>query len=121
MGFMSIGTALYTWMNGKRVGEDAYGNTYYEHQRAPKRGRRKRWVVYKGIVEPSKVPAEWHAWLHYIDQDPPAQGDRPRSEWQKDHLPNLTGTQYAYRPPGHVLAGGKRDKATGDYEAWTPS
>jgi NADH:ubiquinone oxidoreductase subunit len=32
----------------------------------------------------------------------------------------MTGTNRAYRPPGHVLAGGHRDAATGDYEAWTP-
>jgi NADH:ubiquinone oxidoreductase subunit len=32
----------------------------------------------------------------------------------------LTGTELAYRPPGHALAGNHRDKATGDYEAWTP-
>ena len=35
-------------------------------------------------------------------------------------VPNLTGTKAAYRPPGHILKGGQRDKATGDYEAWTP-
>jgi len=36
-------------------------------------------------------------------------------------VPNLTGTAEAYRPPGHVLAGGQRDKATGDYEPWKPN
>ena len=32
----------------------------------------------------------------------------------------LTGTDQAYRPPGHTLKGGRRAKATGDYEPWTP-
>jgi len=32
----------------------------------------------------------------------------------------MTGTVSGYRPPGHALMGGKRRKATGDYEAWTP-
>ena len=50
---------------------------------------------------------------------PPGEAEQ-RFDWQKDHLPNLTGTRYAYRPPGHVLSGGQRDKATGDYEPWTP-
>jgi NADH:ubiquinone oxidoreductase subunit len=26
----------------------------------------------------------------------------------------------AYRPPGSILAGGRRPKATGDYQPWTP-
>ena len=33
---------------------------------------------------------------------------------------NLTGTGLAYRPPGHLKSGGRREKATGDYEAWKP-
>ena len=42
--------------------------------------------------------------------------------WEKPHLPNLTGTAAAdaYRPPGHILGAGKRDRATGDYEPWQP-
>jgi NADH:ubiquinone oxidoreductase subunit len=38
----------------------------------------------------------------------------------REHVPNLTGTDRAYRPPGHTLQGGRRDRATGDYEPWTP-
>ena len=34
--------------------------------------------------------------------------------WQKEHRPNMTGTAEAYRPPGHVLAGGKRQPTSGD-------
>lgn len=119
---MDVGTTLFTWLNGRPVGTDSFGNRYYEHKRDPGRGqRRKRWVMYKGLPEASKVPPEWHAWLHHIERDPPEDGDRPRFGWQKEHLPNLTGTRYAYRPPGHVLEGGKRDRATGDYEPWTPA
>ena len=119
---MSIGTLLYTWMNGRQVGADSFKNQYYEHK-SKKRldGKRIRWVLYSGIVEASKVPPEWHAWLHYIVDEVPSEGDRPRFEWQKDHLPNLTGTRYAYRPPGHVLKGGRRGQATGDYEPWKPA
>ena len=40
--------------------------------------------------------------------------------WEKPHVPNMTGTPYAYRPKGSLYAEGKRPKATGDYEAWTP-
>jgi NADH:ubiquinone oxidoreductase subunit len=33
---------------------------------------------------------------------------------------NMTGTPAAYRPPGSILASGKRPPATGDYQAWQP-
>jgi NADH:ubiquinone oxidoreductase subunit len=41
--------------------------------------------------------------------------------WEKPHIPNLTGTIAAYRPSGAISRGGERQRATGDYEAWTPN
>jgi NADH:ubiquinone oxidoreductase subunit len=41
-------------------------------------------------------------------------------DWQKEHSPNLTGTQGAYYPKGHILSGGKRAKNTNDYEPFQP-
>jgi NADH:ubiquinone oxidoreductase subunit len=118
---MDLGTRLFTLLHGEPVGTDSYGNRYYRERR-PKRGRReRRWVIYKGEAEASKVPAEWHGWLHHRTDEVPPPGGRPRRPWQKDHVPNLTGTAAAYRPPGHVLKGGARDRATGDYEPWRPS
>ena len=77
--------------------------------------------MYKETPEASNVPPEWHGWLHHqTDIAPSEHGESYRRPWQKPHLPNMTGSLAAYRPPGHVLEGGKRDKATGDYEAWTP-
>ena len=111
-------TKLITWLNGERVGADSYGNVYYQ-QRKVSAGRRRRWVIYKGDDEASAVPAEYHAWLHYTIDDFPV-NPTPRRPWMGEHEPNRTGTDLAYRPPGHVLKGGKRDQATGDYEAWTP-
>ena len=33
--------------------------------------RRRRWVLYRrGPVEASRVPPEWHAWLHYTTEAP---------------------------------------------------
>ena len=118
---MSLGTKLYTFFNGELVGTDAEGNRYYQERREPKDGRkRSRWVMYKGVAEASRVPPEWHAWLHRtVDTPPTAQNYKPRA-WQKPHRPNLTGTPGAYRPPGSTLAEGRRPKATGDYKAWTP-
>ena len=80
-----------------------------------------RWVIYDGEVEASRVPPEWHAWLHHTTDIIPPEGGPARRPWQKDHQPNKTGTVEAYRPPGHTLKGGKRAPATGDYEPWTPN
>jgi NADH:ubiquinone oxidoreductase subunit len=123
---MSLGTLLFTWLNGKLVGSDAYGNRYYRDKRRRnlvKGGgffsRERRWVIYSGKPDASKVPAEWHGWLHHTVDAIPSP-DAVRRPWQKDHLPNFTGTSLAYRPPGAVPGGVGRPKATGDYEAWTP-
>ena len=66
------------------------------------------------------MPPEWHAWLHSKTLAAPTTR-APQRNWQKPHEPNRTGTDLAYRPPGHTLMGGARAKATGDYEPWTPS
>jgi NADH:ubiquinone oxidoreductase subunit len=115
---MSIGTRLFTWLHGRRVGRDAAGNVYFEERRRGSRLRARRWVLYASAPEASRVPPEWHAWLHYTTSTPlPEQSQRP---WQKPHLPNLTGTPGGYRPPGHDYSGGHRAHASGDYDAWTP-
>jgi len=117
---MTIGTRIYTWLHGELVGSDAFGNRYYRTKKQPLYGRERRWVVYSGIAEASKVPAEWHAWLHHSSEAPLTGPATKRRPWQKDHQPNLTGTRFAYRPAGHELKGGQRARATGDYQAWTP-
>ena len=40
--------------------------------------------------------------------------------WEKPHVPNLTGTPRAYRPPGSIAGTNRRPDATGDYVPWTP-
>tara|TARA_R110002072_G_scaffold46570_3_gene128731 strand:- start:562 stop:957 length:396 start_codon:yes stop_codon:yes gene_type:complete len=107
---------------GKKIGVDQLGNTYYEAPARKGYKRNRRWVMYKGAPEASAVPPEWHGWLHHqTNTVPDADGKSYRQPWQKPYTPNMTGTNQAYRPPGHILAGGQREKATGDYEAWTPS
>jgi NADH:ubiquinone oxidoreductase subunit len=121
----TIGTRLLTWLRGELMGSDAYGNQYYRLKRDNPSGRgggrfsrERRWVIYKGEPEGSKVPPEWHAWLHHTVDEVP--GAWPHYAWEKPHEPNLTGTPQAYRPPGSVLRGGHRARATGDYEPWMP-
>ncbi len=113
---------LLTLLGGTRlVGRDQTGNKYYRAKARKGYKRERRWVIYNGAPEATKVPPEWHGWLHYQTDIAPSE-DAPsfRRPWQKPHKPNMTGTNSAYRPPGHVLSGGKRDKATGDYQPWTP-
>lgn len=114
----SIGTRIHTWFAGKLVGADSFGNRYYQAKTASEDGKFRRWVLYKGIVEASKVPPLWHSWLHYNTDTVPLQIET--YDWQKTPQPNLTGTTLAYRPEGHITKGGKRQKATGDYQAWSP-
>ena len=117
----TLGTWWMTWSRGRLVGKDAAGNCYYE-ERAPRRGaKRRRWVIYNGLVEASRVPSEWHAWLHHMVDTPPSEAPPARKAWEKDHQPNLTGTSGAYRPPGSLGAEAERPKATGDYEPWDPN
>ena len=127
--------AIFTWWNsatigirftvarrGVPVGEDAAGNRYYEARdsRDSYDGRKRRWVIYNGYAEGSKVPAEWHGWLHHTFDEPPTKDPLPRKSWELDHEPNLTGTLKAWRPRGAISRGGERAPATGDYEAWRP-
>jgi NADH:ubiquinone oxidoreductase subunit len=115
---MTIGTRLFTWLRGAQVGQDGFGNRYFREKRVRDPKRDRRWVLYNGAPEATKVPPEWHAWLHYTTDAPlPETARRP---WQKPHLANATGTASSYRPPGHDYEGGHRAAATGDYESWTP-
>jgi NADH:ubiquinone oxidoreductase subunit len=113
-----FGTFLFTMAKGQLVGQDPEGNRYYVERNPPKTRREKRWVIFKGEVEASRIPPEWHAWLHYTAQAPLTGAQR--QPWQKPHEANKTGSSGAYLPPGHDLMGGKRERATGDYQAWTP-
>ena len=116
---MSFMLRLSSALSGRKIGTDRFGNTYYESKRKlPVYGRARRWVVYAGAAEPTTVPPEWHAWLHYTTYAPLS--ETKRYPWQKEPLPNLTATPAAYRPAGHDYVGGRKQSQGGDYEAWTP-
>lgn len=117
----TLGTRLYTLMHGQYVGRDEFGNLYYHERKQPKARRRKRWVIYNGMPEPTKVPPHWHGWLHYTVDTSPVDGmAHKRYKWQKAHIPNLTGTDSRYVPKGHIMRGAKREKNAADYVAWKP-
>lgn len=110
---MSISIYFRTWLYGRKVGEDSQGNKYYEDKRTQRYGKPRRWVLYKGTVEATKIPPQWHGWLH-LTTEVSSQSYTPYS-WQKEHLPNLTGTPQAHKPKG--LKGLEVRKI---YEPWVP-
>ncbi len=111
----TIGTQLFTARVGRKVGSDDAGNIYYRSKDGAK-----RWVIYNGPAEATRVPAEWHGWLHGNVDLPPSEQPPLIRTWEKPHEPNRTGTSEAYLPSGALEAGGRRAAATGDYEAWRP-
>jgi NADH:ubiquinone oxidoreductase subunit len=117
----SFFTMLQTWLKGELVGQDEYGNRYYRERGNPGRRRReRRWMVFSRDADPTRVPTGWVGWLHQRFEKPPSEQPLPEARWEKERLPNLTGTPGAYLPPGAIERGGHRAPATGDYEAWRP-
>ncbi|MEP3225046.1 MAG: NADH:ubiquinone oxidoreductase subunit NDUFA12 [Parasphingorhabdus sp.] len=112
----TIGTLLFSARKGQSVGEDVFGNKYYHSKDGAQ-----RWVIYSGSNDASRVPPEWHGWLHQsYDEIPESHLPQPRI-WEKQPTGNLTGTADAYRPAGALESGGIRAAATGDYEPWNPA
>jgi NADH:ubiquinone oxidoreductase subunit len=119
----TLGTSFTLWRRGaKFVGYDEQGNKYYEEGGKPSfaDGRRRRWVIYHGVAEASRVPPDWHGWLHHIWDEPPTVAPLPAKKFEKPYLPNMTGTPLAYRPKGSLARTGEQAKVDEGYEAWSP-
>lgn len=106
-------------LSSNEVGVDEFGNSYFEEKNAIN-GKKRRFVVYKGCAEPSKVPSRWHRWLHYTCDEAPINIDTHQNPWQKTHLPNLTGTIHQHSPASSAVKKGNRKKVGADYQSWTP-
>ena len=107
----TIGTLIYTLFFGKFVGRDEFGNKYFSSSKG------KRWVIYNDTVESSKIPSEWHLWIHFLTNDKPSENLR-KFEWQKRHEENLSGTTKAYKPDGSLTSDSKKNMKK--YETWKP-
>ncbi len=88
----TLGTRINTLIFGKLVGTDQLGNKYY----TDKNGR--RWVIYKNETDASNIPQELNKFSKY--------------DWQKEHKPNMTGTDKAYHPENNKNATKKK------YNTW---
>ena len=109
----TIGTQIFTARRGVRVGEDTQGNVYYQTSDA-----KRRWVIYNGEMEASRVAPDWHGWLHFTWDQPPTRAPLAHKAWEVPHVENLTGSAAAYAPPGSMRAAVPVARA--DYEAWAP-
>ena len=88
----TFGTRLKTLISGRLVGQDSFGNKYYENKKG------ERWVIYANEIDASKIPVNEH--------------DLKKYSWQKPHQPNLTGTKEAYYPNKD------KDEPEKKYKSW---
>ena len=102
----TFGTFLKTLFFGKLVGSDVLGNKYYESKNG------KRWVIYKGEIDASKIPVEWYSWIHFTSNKIEKNHELKKYDWQKPHKPNMTGTDDAYYPNKN------KDVTKKKYKAW---
>ena len=105
----TVSTFIHTLLTGKLVGKDEFGNKYYSNSKG------KRWVIYKNRVESSKIPAEWHLWIHFLTNNKPS-NNPIKFKWQKKHRENLTGTVNAHKPDGSLIFDSKKNMKK--YETW---
>ena len=105
----TIGTFFYTIFLGKYIGRDEFGNKYYSSSKG------KRWVIYKERVESSKIPPEWHLWIHFLTDKKPSD-NLSKFKWQKTYEENLTGTSRAHKPDGSLKSESKKNMKK--YDTW---
>ena len=102
----TLGTFFKTFLTGKFVGKDQYGNKYYKNNNDD------RWVVYSDNIESTKITSDWYLWMHHtIDKIP--KSDEEKFPWQKNHKENKTGTNDSFKPIKI-----KKNTITKKYETW---
>ena len=107
----TLGTFIYTLFTGKLIGHDQFGNKYYSNSKG------RRWVIYKDNIESSKIPPDWHSWIHFLKINKPSNEEK-KFLWQKQYEENLTGTARAYKPEGSLTSGLKKNMEKN--EIWKP-
>jgi NADH:ubiquinone oxidoreductase subunit len=109
----TLGTQLYTWRKGVKVGEDEQGNIYYRSRDA-----KRRWVIYNGVCEATRVSPVWNGWLHFTFESAPSEVAVEHHAWELPHQASQTGTPGAYAPAGSLRRPVPVERR--DYEAWQP-
>jgi len=106
----TLGTFLYTVFFGKLIGRDEFGNKYYQNKKG------KRWVIYNGEINASKITSDWFSWIHHTTDIAPDKKNLKKYFWQKPHRDNKTGSAESYKP-NKITKKGKDFKK---YETWKP-
>lgn len=110
----TYGTQLFTSRHGEKVGEDEQGNVYYRNA-----DDSKRWVIFNGEIEASRIPPDWHGWLHRTFEEAPTEKPLVHKDWEKPHLENVTASPaLSYKPTGSLRRVDPVERT--DYEAWVP-
>ena len=102
----TLGTRIQTILSGKFAGKDSFGNKYYESKSG------KRWIIYNGEVDASKIPHEWYSWMHFTKNKIENTHELKKYKWQKPHLSNQTGTESSYHPKKN------KDALKKKYNSW---
>ena len=112
----TVGTKLYTNLHGTKVGEDYFGNYFYES-----RDKKNRWCIYSYQSDASKISPEWNSWLRFITNSCPTD-KAVTHEWQKPFTGNLTGLGVTYKPQILRTEDTNEDlnRYQADYTAWKP-
>ena len=100
----TLGTRITIFLFGKFVGKDDLGNRYYKTKKG------KRFIIYSGEVDASKIPNEWYSWIHFINNKIGNSHKLKKYDWQKPHQPNQTGTANSYHPKKNNHEIGKKYK-----------
>ena len=112
----TVGTNLFTFLKGKKIGEDYLGNSYYESK-----DQEKRWCIYFDQSEASRISPEWNSWLRFISNTVPDSNNNSY-EWQKFFKGNASGLDSAYKPS--IIREGRLNEDLedyqSDYKAWKP-
>ena len=109
----SLGTLIYSFLCGKKVGVDSAGNIFFVHKKKSK----KKWVLYKRKIDPTLISVEWQTWLTDKEfSDVPEKKDK-NYNWEKPRKPNQSGTKDAYHPKHNSRDTNKKNKET----IWDPN
>ncbi|MDC1316077.1 NADH-ubiquinone oxidoreductase subunit NDUFA12 family protein [Alphaproteobacteria bacterium] len=100
---MSLGFKIYSFFNGKSIGNDTFGNTFF----VDKKNKSKRWVIYANGFGPSSIPTNYHNWLHGTSDI------LPFFDTDKE----LTQSIVKQRVEKHI---NKKNKISSGYKAWKP-
>ncbi len=108
----SLGTQIFTRRHGVLVGEDEQGNKFYTDKAGDK-----RWVIFNGEIEATRISPDWHGWLHHTFDNIPGKTPLAHKSWEKPHIENQTAID-PYRPAGSMLS--PRPVQFSDYDSWQP-